>query len=140
MIPQAPDLIDRFLADILLKCRITWNHIATKHEFLPDHDSQLVADVVKIVRFVIRATPCAHHVHVRVTRSLENLPVPLGSHAIWKAIKWDYVSPLRKHRNSVYNEREALSPFVRDAPELERTESCLEISSCDCLFSNINCD
>src|SRR5262249_44654789 len=140
MIAQALDLIDSFLADILLKCRITWNHIAAKHEFLPHHDPQLIAYIVKILRLVIRATPCPHHIHVRVSRRLQNLPVSFGSHAIGKAVKRDYVRSLGKYGNSVYNECEALAPFVWHTPQLERTESRLEISSYDCLLSNINRD
>ena len=73
MIAQALDLVDRFLPDVFLEGYVTRNHVAAEHEFLPNHDAELVADVVKIVRLVISAAPLTNHVHVRVAGGLQNV-------------------------------------------------------------------
>ena len=77
MIAQALDLLNRFLADILLKRKIAGHHVAAKHELLPDHQAKFVANVVEVVALVNSATPLAHHVHVRVACSLQDLAMAL---------------------------------------------------------------
>ena len=68
MIAQAFDLVDGFLLHIVLERGAARTHIPAEHEFLPHHDPQFIADIVKIIRLVDAAAPLAHHVHVRVAR------------------------------------------------------------------------
>ena len=75
MIAQALDLLDGFLRHIVLKITAARDHVAAEDELLPHHDAQLIADIVKIVRFVIAAAPLADHVHMRVARRFQNLAV-----------------------------------------------------------------
>src|SRR5215510_25992 len=119
MIPQSSHLIDSFPAHILLKGRIPGYHIAAEHELLPDHDAELIADVIEIVGLVICASPCPHHIHMGFPRSLQDLPVPFRRDTIGEAVKRNHVCAFCKDRNSVYEEGKALAPFVGYAPQLK---------------------
>ena len=75
MIAQALDLLNRFLAHVLLKGQIAGHHVAAEHELLPDHQAKFVADVVEVVALVDAAAPFAHHVHVGIARGLQDLAI-----------------------------------------------------------------
>src|SRR5262249_4938153 len=93
----------------LLRRRV---HAASKHEILPDHDSHLVAQLVKLVRFVNAASPNAQHVHVAVVHGLEQETVFIVGDARRKTVGRNPGSTLRKHGNAVDDEHETLSGLV----------------------------
>src|SRR4029079_2877030 len=73
MIAEPLDLLGRFLANVFLYRRGAGDNGATEHEVLPDENAELIADVVKVVGFVIAAAPMAHHVHGRGFCGLQDL-------------------------------------------------------------------
>src|ERR1700746_1896594 len=109
MIPQPRYLLDRFLPYIVLKVQIAGNHVAAEHEFLPNHNAELVAKNVKVIRFLIPAAPLTHHSHVGRALRFQNLTVAFRSHAVRKTIEWNHVGALRENWNAVHDELEALA-------------------------------
>src|SRR3974390_1354845 len=84
MIAQPLDLLDRFLADILLERNVAGNHVAAETEFLPDEDAEFVADIVEILGLIVAAAPLAQHVHMSVTSGFQNLAVNFGGDSVGK--------------------------------------------------------
>src|SRR5579872_1051208 len=123
MIAQTLDLFDGLFMNILLKGNIARNHIAAKSEFLPDHNAEVIADVVEIVRFVVDATPFANHVHVRIASVLKDFAVDLRSDTVGKTVEGNNVSTFGVNFDAVYQELETLPPLIGDAPQLYRAQT-----------------
>src|SRR4029077_18632683 len=103
MIAQALHLLDHLLPDILLKGRISRDHGSSEHEILPDHDAQFIADVIEVVRLVVATAPVPDHVHVSISRRLQNLPMLRRRDASWEAVEWNYIRALGKDRNPIHH-------------------------------------
>src|ERR1022692_1748600 len=71
MIPQALNLVDSLLPDVFLEGGVARNHVASEHEFLPNHNAEFIANIVEIIGLVVTATPFPNHVHVSVASGLE---------------------------------------------------------------------
>src|ERR1700736_4782662 len=121
MIAQTLDLLDRFLPDVYLERNVAGNHVAAEREFLPDHNSQLIADIVEIVGFVVAAAPFANHVHVRVASGLKDLAMNLRCDSVGKAVEGNDIGTFRVHGDAVYHELETLSPLIGGTVQLHRT-------------------
>ncbi len=115
MAAQPRDLLDSFLAHVLLKCKIARHHVTAEHKLLPDHKAKFVANVVKDVRLINAAAPLAHHVHVGIARGLQDLAIPFGRDPAGKTIERNNVGAFGKNRNPVDHEGEALAPLVGHA-------------------------
>ena len=131
MIAQSLHLLRRLLAHILLEGEIAGHHVATKHEFLPNHQAELVADVVEVVALVDAAAPFAHHVHVGVAGRRQNLAIAFGCNAAGKAVEGNNVRALGEDGNSVHDERKALAPLVGQTAQLNRAQAGLYFGLCD---------
>ena len=77
MIAQPPKLVFGFLLHVQLEGVGAGLPVVAEHEVLPDHDAELVADVIELVGFVVAAAPVADHVHVGVHRRLQDLAILL---------------------------------------------------------------
>ena len=123
MIAQPLDLFRHFLADVFLKGGIAGHHGSAKHEILPDHDSQLIADVIEIVGFVVAAAPVADHIHVSIAGRLQNLPMLRRRDTGREAVKRDYIGAFGEDWDAIHHEGETLAPLIGFAAQLERTEA-----------------
>src|SRR5271154_4734438 len=124
MIPQPLDLIDGFLPHIFLKGNVARNHVASEHEFLPNHNAEFIADIVEIVGLVVTAAPLANHVHVRVAGGLKNLAMNLRSYAVRKTVERNHVGTLAEDRDAIHDELETLAPLIGSAAQFHGTQSC----------------
>src|ERR1039457_6135912 len=122
VIPQALDLVDGFLPDVFLKSDVAGNHVSAEHEFLPNHNAKLIADIVEIVRLVVPAAPLADHIHVRVAGGLQNVAMNLRSHTVGKTVERNDVRAFGEYRNSIHDEFKALSPLIGNAAQFYRTQ------------------
>ena len=122
MVPQPRDLVDRLLPHAILKFRAARHHVAAEHEFLPHQNPQLVANIVEIVGLVISAAPLAHHVHMRVSCRLQNLPVNLRSHPVRKTVERNHVGALGEHRYSIHDKRKAFPRLRHFPPQFDRAQ------------------
>src|SRR5579863_7149965 len=129
MIAQALDLVDGLLPYIFLKGNVAWNHIAAEHEFLPHHDAQFIADIVKVAGLVVTASPFTDHIHVRISRILENLAMNLGRDAIGKTVERNYVGAFAEDRNSIDYKLKTLAPLIGNAAQFYRTQARLGLSA-----------
>src|ERR1035438_2849331 len=64
MIAQAAHLILGFCLDIELEGVSPRLPVVAKHEVLPDHDAQFVADRIELLSLVVATAPVTNHVHV----------------------------------------------------------------------------
>ncbi len=126
MVAETLHLLSGFLADVFLEGEVAGNHGAAEHEVLPDHDAEFVADVVKVVGFVIAAAPVADHVHVRVLGGLEDLTMLGGSYAGRKAVEGNDVGTFAEDGNAVDDEGKALAPLVVYAAQFDGAETGAE--------------
>src|SRR5882672_3867889 len=124
MIAQTLDLVNGFLPDVVLEGNIAGNHVPAKHKFLPNHDSEFVADVVEIIGLVVTAAPFTNHIHVRVTGGLQDIAMNLGSHAVGKAVERNNVRSFGENGNTVYHKLETLSPFIGNAAQNYGSQAC----------------
>ena len=117
MIAQAPELVLGFLRNALLEGVGARLPIVAEHEILPDHDAQLVADVVELLGFVIAAAPVPDHVHVGVFSRLQHLAVLRGGDAGGETVERDHVGALAENGDAVDHEFERASPLIGLAPQ-----------------------
>src|SRR5580693_1700147 len=106
MIAEPFDLIDCFLPDILLERQVAGNHVAAESKFLPDHQAQLIANIVKIVGLVVATAPFAKHVHVRIASSLKNFAMNPGSHTVGETVERNDISSFGEHFDAVHHKLE----------------------------------
>ena len=66
VITQSLHVVDCFRAYVVEKLLRGRIHAAREHVILPDEDSHLVTQLIKVVSFVNAAAPNAQHVHVGV--------------------------------------------------------------------------
>ena len=71
--------------------------VAGEHEILPDHQAQLVAQVIKPVRLIAPAAPDADHVHVRVHRRAQQVAGGFGRDGRPQSIRRNPVRALHEH-------------------------------------------
>jgi hypothetical protein len=126
MIAEPLDLLGRFLANVFLERKVAGNHGATEHEVLPDENAELIADVVKVVGFVIAAAPMADHVHVRVFGGLQGLAMLGGGYAGRKTVEGDDVGPFAEDRDAVDDEGETFPPLVIYAAKFDGAKTGAE--------------
>src|ERR1700733_15619948 len=127
MIAQTHDLLDCFLAHVILKRSVAGDHVSAKHEFLPDHNSEFVADVEEIVGFVIASAPLADHIHVRVPSRPKNSAVRLGRYAIREAVERNDIGAFGEDKNTIHNELKTLPPRIRHAAQFDRRHTGLDL-------------
>src|ERR1700687_1665613 len=123
MITQALHLLDHLLPHVFLEGGISRDHGSAEHEILPDHDAQFVADVIEVVRFVIPAAPVPDHVHVSISRRLQNLPMLRGRDASHEAVERNYIRTFRKDRNTIHYKGKAFPPLIQIAAQFKRAQS-----------------
>ena len=123
MIAQAADLKFGFDFDILLEGVGAGLPIVAEHEILPDHDAELVAEVVELLGFVIAAAPVANHVHVGVAGGLQDAAVLFGGDARGEAVEGDDVGAFAEHGDAVDDELEGASPLIEIAAKDDGAEA-----------------
>src|SRR5688500_17175568 len=109
VIAQTLYVIDRFVSHVVEKRLIAWVEAATKHEILPNEDSHLVAEFVKIVTLVNASAPDPQHVHVGVARRFKQLAIFVFADAGRKTVGRNPVCALGKYRYAINHESEALA-------------------------------
>ena len=123
MIAQAADLKFGFEFDILLEGVSAGLPIVAEHEILPDHDAELVAEVVEILGFVIAAAPVADHVHVGVACGLQDAAVLFGGDARGEAIEGDDVGAFTEDGDAIDDELERAAPLIEIAAKNDGAEA-----------------
>src|SRR5258708_15538968 len=123
MIAQSLHLFGHFCAHVLLEGEVSGNHGTAEHEVLPNHDAKLVADVVKVVRFVVAAAPVTDHVHMGVARRLKNLPMLRRRNASHETVERNYVRALGEDGYAIHDERNTLAPLIWLAAQFEGTQT-----------------
>ena len=123
MIAQAAQLVSGFGGGVELPVVGAGLPIVAEHEVLPDHDAELVADVVELVGLVVAAAPVANHVHVGVDGGLQDLAVLLGGDAGGEAVEGNDVGALTEDRDAVDDELEGASPLVGIAAQDDGTKA-----------------
>ncbi len=123
MIAQALDLLDHLLPHTFLKGGISRDHGSAEHEILPDHDAQLIADVIEVIRLVVASAPVPDHVHVSIARRLQNLPMLRRRDSSHEAVERNYIRAFGKNRNTVHHKRKAFPPLIRIAAQFKRAQS-----------------
>ena len=112
MVAKAPNLIVRLAGNILFICVGSRRPNVGEHKVLPYHNSEFVADLVKLVGLVISAAPDANHIHVRVAGRQEVLANRLRLHARGEAIEGNDICALGENGNAIDNELERPSPLI----------------------------
>ena len=123
MVAQAANLLCGFLGDVELPVVGAGLPVVAEHEVLPDHDAELVAQVVELVGFVVAAAPMADHVHVGVDGRLQDLAVLLRGDAGGEAVEGNDVGAFAEHRDAVDDELEGASPLVGLATQDDGTQA-----------------
>ena len=111
MIAQALHLL-YFCADVLLEGEISRHHVAAKHEVLPDHEAELVADVVEVVATRKGRRPIRGPYSCARRAPLKNLPIARRRDAAGKAVEGNHIGAFGEDRNPVHDKGEALAPLV----------------------------
>jgi hypothetical protein len=97
--------------------------VVAEHEVLPDHDAQLIADCVELVRLVIAAAPVADYIHIGVARRLQNAAIVGGGYATGKAVEGNHVRALGEDGNAVDHQFKAAAPLVQFAMQHDRAQT-----------------
>ena len=122
MIPDPPHHIAHLGVHLGQKCGRRRVEMTGKHEVLPHHQPQLVAQIVKPVRLVPPAAPDPDHVHMRIDRRLQQPPHSIARDPSVQRIRRDPVRPLGKHIPPVDPEPERPPRRIRLADQRQRTQ------------------
>src|SRR6185295_13507396 len=101
------------------KLRMSGIHAASKHEVLPDENSQLVTKFVKVVVLINSTTPNTKHVHVCIGSRLEQPSIMFFRYSRRETIGWNPVGAFSKDRNAIHYEAKALAPFIALLPHFK---------------------
>src|SRR5437868_452496 len=112
MVAQSFHIVDRLSTNVIEKFLICRIQAARKHELLPDHDSHLIAQLIKLVSFVDAAAPDSQHVHVAVVYRLDEKSILIFGDARRKTVGRNPIATLREDWNAIDDEHEALSSFI----------------------------
>ena len=112
MMAQARDILMRLHTNGTLKIRREVIESTGVHQILPDHQPQLVTDVIERVIRVIPAAPDADGVEIRRLAVLQETARPLRRHARKNVVLRNVVRAHRKHLHAVDDVAELLAPFV----------------------------
>jgi len=123
MIAQAADLEFSFDFDILLERVGAGLPIVAEHEILPDHDAELVAEVVELLGLVIASAPVANHVHVGVACGLQDAAVLIGGDARGEAVEGDDIGALAEDGDAVDDELEGAAPLIEIAAKYDGAQA-----------------
>src|ERR1039458_348589 len=122
MIAQPLRLLDSFVAHVVLKRQVAWNHRTAEDELLPDHQAEFVAEVVEGIALIVASAPHPNEVEVGIVRGLQDAPLLRQSDARWKAVERNDVRALCEEGDSVDHKLEAGTPLVRIAAQLDGTK------------------
>src|SRR5437868_13434708 len=123
MIPQTLHVIGGFLAHVFEKRFIGRIQTASEHEILPDENPHLVTKFIKIITLVNSTAPNPEHIHVSVTRGLNQFAIFIFCDAAGKTIGWNPVAAFGKDRHAFNHEGEAFTGVVTLSPELQATQT-----------------
>src|ERR1041385_3532878 len=123
MVAQPLHIINRFSANVVEELLIRGIQAARKHELLPDHDSHLVTQFVKIVRLVNATTPDSQHIHVAVAHRLDEEAIFVFGDTRRKTVGWNPIAALRENGNAIDDEHKAFSRFVARSPQFQGPEA-----------------
>src|SRR5580698_2158572 len=112
MVAQAADLVFGFSLHRELETVGPRLPVVAVHEVLPNHDAELVADLVELVALVVAATPMANHVHVGVASRLKDAAIVRRRDAIRKAVEWNDVRAFGEDGYPVDDKLKAAAPLV----------------------------
>src|SRR5262245_54282787 len=97
---------------------------AGEEKILPHQNPLLIADIVKLVRFVNPAAPDAQHVHVGIQSRLNTLLVTLArAGAIEEAIVGDPIEAFAEDRLAIDLQRKSAADVVGMGVEFDRAEA-----------------
>jgi hypothetical protein len=128
MVAEPPHLVFSFGLDVQLEGVGAGLPVVTKHEVLPDHDPQLVADLIELVGLVVAATPVSDGVHVGFFCRLQDAAIISGRYAIREAVERNHVRALGKNRNAVDHQLKRSAPLVQLATKLDGSQANLGFS------------
>ena len=112
VVPQALHVLLGFQADALLKGRGQVVEGAGIHEILPDHQSQLVANIIEEIIRVIAAAPYADDVEMGQGGVLQQAAGALGGDAAEDIVLGNVIRAHGEHLHPVDLVAEGFAPFV----------------------------
>ena len=99
---------------------------ASLREVLPDHDSELVADLVELVHLVHSPAPNSEHVRTKIKCLVKPLLVPFTSNRRREGVVRNPVEALCVNLLAVYFELERFAHLVLLAKQLDVSEADLD--------------
>ena len=107
---------------------------AGEHEVLPDHEAELVAQLVEIVGLVLAAAPDAQHVHVGGAGALQQVAHRGGGDARGDGIGWNPVRPHRRDVAAVHPHLEIVidGVLLDDPVELAQADAARRALAVEC--------
>ena len=106
MVAEAFYLVPGFLPDVLQKLRRGWVKRAREHKIVPEKQSLLVAEIVKVIALILSAAPDAEHVHVRLLSAGEEILEHDPGLPLWQGVTRNPVGTLDKDLDAVHAEPE----------------------------------
>ncbi len=97
--------------------------VAGKHEILPDHEAQFIAEVVEPVGFIAAAAPDADHVHVGIDGGLQKVVDSVGGDPAGERVGGDPVGTAGKGGVTVDNKAEGAAGGIGFAVKVDGAQA-----------------
>ena len=116
-------IIRQFCPDIGVKfiCQVIYR--AGEHEILPDHQAQLIADIIEIIVRIVTAAPDADGIHIGRPGILQKAPGPLRVYSRQKIVLRNIVGTHGEDIHAVDAVAEALAPLILLPADRHRPEA-----------------